>query len=284
MLKFLTSPTFYNSRFLNKWVFKFRWTDNFLFKNFINQKYILKKLTYNISYFKGKTLKKPKYLNKKTPKYNYRGIVIKNLANGMYVNSLYLSEGFITFNSSYTNYHLIRSVEGLRKITLSNNFNLFQFFTNNTKLVFNDQIANLFNLFFNIKLNSKIFFIRNWDNTLNTISTSYGSFSKLLARDDYDGFYLVDLPSKKKKFYLIFTQALIVDEFSNLTNSKFYKNIRHFYMTNKFNYSKAGYYSNLGKRPKVRGVAMNPVDHPHGGRTKSIKCPKTPWGHVTKKK
>jgi large subunit ribosomal protein L2 len=25
----------------------------------------------------------------------------------------------------------------------------------------------------------------------------------------------------------------------------------------------------LGKRPHVRGVAMNPVDHPHGGRTKS---------------
>jgi hypothetical protein len=40
----------------------------------------------------------------------------------------------------------------------------------------------------------------------------------------------------------------------------------------------------FGQRPKVRGVAMNPVDHPHGGRTKSIRLPKTPWGKVTKLK
>jgi ribosomal protein L2 len=29
---------------------------------------------------------------------------------------------------------------------------------------------------------------------------------------------------------------------------------------------------------------MNAVDHPHGGRTKSIKTPLTPWGFPTKKK
>jgi ribosomal protein L2 len=28
--------------------------------------------------------------------------------------------------------------------------------------------------------------------------------------------------------------------------------------------------------PTVRGVAMNAIDHPHGGKTKSIKYPKTP--------
>jgi large subunit ribosomal protein L2 len=27
---------------------------------------------------------------------------------------------------------------------------------------------------------------------------------------------------------------------------------------------------------------MNPVDHPHGGRTKTIRCPLTPWGFPTK--
>ena len=32
----------------------------------------------------------------------------------------------------------------------------------------------------------------------------------------------------------------------------------------------------LGKKPKVRGVAKNPIDHPHGGRTKAIKYPRTP--------
>ena len=32
-----------------------------------------------------------------------------------------------------------------------------------------------------------------------------------------------------------------------------------------------------GLRPKVRGIAKNPNDHPHGGRTKTILRPRTPW-------
>jgi hypothetical protein len=32
----------------------------------------------------------------------------------------------------------------------------------------------------------------------------------------------------------------------------------------------------FGKAPRSRGVAKNPIDHPHGGRTKSIKYPRTP--------
>ena len=41
----------------------------------------------------------------------------------------------------------------------------------------------------------------------------------------------------------------------------------------------------LGFRPKVRGVAMNPIDHPHGGgegRTSGGRHPSTPWGKPTK--
>jgi large subunit ribosomal protein L2 len=40
-----------------------------------------------------------------------------------------------------------------------------------------------------------------------------------------------------------------------------------------------------GKRPSVRGTAMNPIDHPHGGgegRTKGGRIPVTPWGKFTK--
>lgn len=46
--------------------------------------------------------------------------------------------------------------------------------------------------------------------------------------------------------------------------------------------NRAGYWRNFGFKPIVRGVAMNPVDHPHGGRTKSVKYPRTPWGKTTK--
>lgn len=41
---------------------------------------------------------------------------------------------------------------------------------------------------------------------------------------------------------------------------------------------KAGRNILKGFRPKVRGVAMNPVDHPHGGRTNGGCCWVTPWG------
>ncbi len=51
------------------------------------------------------------------------------------------------------------------------------------------------------------------------------------------------------------------------------------------NLGKAGRKRWLGKRPSVRGVAMNPVDHPHGGgegRTSGGRHPVTPWGKPTK--
>jgi large subunit ribosomal protein L2 len=51
------------------------------------------------------------------------------------------------------------------------------------------------------------------------------------------------------------------------------------------NLGKAGRNRHLGKRPSVRGVAMNPIDHPHGGgegRTSGGRTPVTPWGKDTK--
>ena len=48
---------------------------------------------------------------------------------------------------------------------------------------------------------------------------------------------------------------------------------------------KAGATRWRGKRPTVRGVAMNPVDHPHGGgegRTSGGRHPVSPWGMPTK--
>ncbi|MFW6299726.1 MAG: 50S ribosomal protein L2 [Oceanicaulis sp.] len=51
------------------------------------------------------------------------------------------------------------------------------------------------------------------------------------------------------------------------------------------NLGKAGRTRHMGKRPAVRGVAMNPVDHPHGGgegRTSGGRHPVTPWGKPTK--
>ncbi len=51
------------------------------------------------------------------------------------------------------------------------------------------------------------------------------------------------------------------------------------------NLAKAGRNRWRGRRPQVRGVAMNPVDHPHGGgegRTSGGRHPVSPWGKPTK--
>ncbi len=51
------------------------------------------------------------------------------------------------------------------------------------------------------------------------------------------------------------------------------------------NLGKAGRSRHMGRRPKVRGLAMNPRDHPHGGgegRTGiGLPSPKSPWGKRT---
>ena len=53
------------------------------------------------------------------------------------------------------------------------------------------------------------------------------------------------------------------------------------------NYGKAGRMRWMGYKPVTRGVAMNPIDHPHGGgegRTSGGRHPVTPWGKPTKGK
>jgi len=52
-------------------------------------------------------------------------------------------------------------------------------------------------------------------------------------------------------------------------------NIQHKFFVKR----KAGFTRNFGRRPVVRGVAMNPIDHPHGGgegKASGGKKPKTP--------
>lgn len=50
------------------------------------------------------------------------------------------------------------------------------------------------------------------------------------------------------------------------------------------NWGKANMSKKLGYRSSVRGIAMNPVDHPHGGRTNGGRPSVTPAGIITKGK
>ncbi len=101
------------------------------------------------------------------------------------------------------------------------------------------------------------------------IVRSAGTFAQLMAKEDR--YAQVKLPSGEVRMVLLTCHATI-GQVGNVVS----ENIA---------LGKAGRKRWLGKRPKVRGVAMNPVDHPMGGgegRSSGGRHPCTPWGIPTK--
>ena len=102
-----------------------------------------------------------------------------------------------------------------------------------------------------------------------TISRSAGTFSQLIEKTS--SFGRIKLSSGEQRTISIncfATIGIVSNEFSILTTL-----------------GKAGRSRWLNKRPKVRGVAMNPIDHPHGGgegKTSGGRTSVTPWGKPTK--
>ena len=98
---------------------------------------------------------------------------------------------------------------------------------------------------------------------------SAGSYAMILASDD--DYVTVKLPSGEMR--MIFKKCMAT--LGEVGNGD-YMNV---------SWGKAGKSRWLGKRPRVRGVAMNPVDHPHGGgegKTSGGRHPVSPWGQPTK--
>ncbi|MCY4643233.1 MAG: 50S ribosomal protein L2 [Bacteriovoracales bacterium] len=101
------------------------------------------------------------------------------------------------------------------------------------------------------------------------LSRSAGSYVQLMARES--GEALLRLPSGELRKVKEGCRATI-GQVGNLEKEQ-------------VKLGKAGRSRLLGHRPKVRGVVMNPVDHPHGGgegRTSGGRHPCTPWGKPTK--
>lgn len=96
-----------------------------------------------------------------------------------------------------------------------------------------------------------------------------GAYAQLMAKEGK--YVLLRLPSTELRRVLNTCMAT-VGQVGNLKH----ENVK---------LGKAGRSRWLGRRPKVRGVAMNPVDHPHGGgegRTSGGRHPVSPWGKPTK--
>jgi len=99
---------------------------------------------------------------------------------------------------------------------------------------------------------------------------SAGTGAQIMAHDD-DGFTSIKLPSGEVRLINSNCYA-VVGEVGNKSHEQIVS-------------GKAGRSRWLGRRPKVRGVAMNPVDHPMGGgegKSSGGRHPCTPWGKPTK--
>jgi len=99
---------------------------------------------------------------------------------------------------------------------------------------------------------------------------SAGTGAQIMAHDD-DGFTTIKLPSGEVRLINSNCYA-VVGEVGNKSHEQIVS-------------GKAGRSRWLGRRPKVRGVAMNPVDHPMGGgegKSSGGRHPCTPWGKPTK--
>jgi large subunit ribosomal protein L2 len=98
---------------------------------------------------------------------------------------------------------------------------------------------------------------------------SAGSFASLVAKEGR--YATIKLPSGEQRLVHIDCRAT-VGQIGNLDA----KNVR---------LGRAGRMRHLGRRPAVRGVVMNPCDHPHGGGEGrspiGMASPKTPWGKPT---
>ena len=101
------------------------------------------------------------------------------------------------------------------------------------------------------------------------LARSAGAYARITANED--GLVTIKLPSGETRMVSHRCLATI-----GSVGNKTHENVVS---------GKAGRSRWLGKRPKVRGVAMNPVDHPHGGgegRTSGGRHPVSPWGTPTK--
>ena len=101
------------------------------------------------------------------------------------------------------------------------------------------------------------------------LSRSAGAYARIMAKED--GNVTLRLPSGEVRMVNENCLATI-----GTVGNKSHENIT---------IGKAGRSRWLGKRPKVRGVAMNPVDHPHGGgegKTSGGRHPVSPWGTPAK--
>lgn len=179
------------------------------------------------------------------------------------VSLLFLSSGVVTYTTTTTNHQLFQltQLKGLLLDKLNIQKNIHRYYPLSS-------FTNIFFIIVKLPKNKPICLIETTPHKGIQYTRSTGSSATILKMDSRIGTALIKLPSGMKKVFSTYSVG-------SLGSVAFPEN-------KKFTNTCAGYYRRHGIKSKVRGVAMNPVDHPHGGRTKAIKYQRTPWGKTTK--
>jgi large subunit ribosomal protein L2 len=133
-----------------------------------------------------------------------------------------------------------------------------QFFSNNGSFLLISFVSKN-SIFFSLKLRSKFI-----------IAQSAGTYCQILSTQNENDEISIIMPSGK----IIFINSklnffICLGRSAHIFNSAIV-------------WGSAGSKKITGLKPHVRGVAKNPVDHPHGGRTKTNSPELTPWGKIAK--
>lgn len=161
----------------------------------------------------------------------------------------------------------------LSYIILPTGVNVGDFIINDNKVNYGNRISKIGSAFKLKDLNVGDFVhnIELYPGKGGQIARSAGAYAVIMKISEKGNFVFLKLQSGEIRMFLGDCMCTY-GQVSNVEHR--YKKLR-----------KAGESRWLGKRPIVRGVAMNPVDHPHGGgegKTSGGRFPSTPWGRLTK--
>lgn len=161
---------------------------------------------------------------------------------------------------------------GVSYLPATNHFKIFRLVTYRSFGNLSNTLPNnpLSSLLLNLKLLSRISLLELYPGSKVQYVRSSGSYAKFIRIDWINHTGIVELPSKIRKAFSLYSVTSLGPV--ALRDKRLMRN------------TKAGFWRSYGSKSQVRGVAMNPIDHPHGGRTKAIKKARTPWGKITKKK
>jgi len=239
-----------------------------LMKNILSKNNnIAKKLTFKIKIKAGRSIKtgqitvrhKGGGCKKQFKKIKFNSFFTKNII--LMVNYDAYRNSFISLNFDFLvkKFFFSTSVQGLLPGSLitSSKKNLDLFLGNSTFL-------------FNFPISAFIHNVhkKNYIKSLAIFSRAAGTYCQIIQK--YKNQIQICLPSGR----FIFIKSDTFAALGKVSNTKF--NLRVL--------GKAGKNRLKGCKPKVRGIAMNPIDHPHGGRTNGGRPSVSPWGKLTKGK